>query len=68
MRRMLIEMKPSRFEDIIVAIALFRPGPMQDIPAYVARKHGREPIEYLHEWRQQAGLSDHSPLLAELDW
>jgi DNA polymerase-3 subunit alpha len=50
MRRMLVEMKPSRFEDIIVANALFRPGPMQDIPAYVARKHGREPIEYLHEW------------------
>ncbi|HYU62364.1 MAG TPA: DNA polymerase III subunit alpha [Verrucomicrobiae bacterium] len=52
MRRMLMDMRPSRFEDIIVAIALFRPGPMQDIPAYVARKHGREPIEYLHEWLQ----------------
>jgi DNA polymerase-3 subunit alpha len=50
MRRMLTEMRPSRFEDVIVAIALFRPGPMQDIPAYVARKHGREPIEYLHPW------------------
>ncbi len=33
-----------------VAIALFRPGPMQDIPAYIARKHGREPIEFPHEW------------------
>src|SRR5690242_12689652 len=52
MRRMLMDMRPSRFEDIIVAIALFRPGPMQDIPAYVARKHGREPIEYPHEWLQ----------------
>src|SRR5438270_8346393 len=50
MRRMLMDMRPSRFEDIIVAIALFRPGPMQDIPAYVARKHGRERIEYPHEW------------------
>jgi DNA polymerase-3 subunit alpha len=50
MRRMLMDMKPSRFEDIIVAIALFRPGPMQDIPAYVARKHGRERIEYPHDW------------------
>ncbi|HVH63933.1 MAG TPA: DNA polymerase III subunit alpha [Candidatus Dormibacteraeota bacterium] len=50
MRRMIMDMKPSRFEDIIVAIALFRPGPMQDIPAYVARKHGRERIEYPHEW------------------
>src|SRR6266581_2610203 len=50
MRRMLMDMRPSRFEDIIVAIALFRPGPMQDIPAYIARKHGREPIEFPHEW------------------
>src|SRR2546422_4919627 len=52
MRRMLMDMRPSRFEDIIVAIALFRPGPMQDIPAYVARKNGRERIEYPHEWLQ----------------
>ncbi len=52
MRRMLMDMRPSRFEDIIVAIALFRPGPMQDIPAYIARKHGREQIEYPHEWLQ----------------
>jgi DNA polymerase-3 subunit alpha len=49
MRRMLMEMRPTRFEDIIVAIALFRPGPMQDIPSYVARKQGREPISYMHE-------------------
>ncbi|HSS60058.1 MAG TPA: DNA polymerase III subunit alpha [Candidatus Limnocylindrales bacterium] len=52
MRRMLMDMKPTRFEDIIVAIALFRPGPMQDIPAYIARKNGRERIEYPHEWLQ----------------
>ena len=50
MRRTIMDMRPSRFEDIIVTIALFRPGPMQDIPAYVARKHGREQIEYPHEW------------------
>src|SRR5712692_10566605 len=49
MRRMVMDMRPSRFEDIIVAIALFRPGPMQDIPAYIARKHGREPITYMHD-------------------
>ena len=52
MRRMIMDMRPTRFEDIIVTIALFRPGPMQDIPAYIARKHGREPIEYPHEWLQ----------------
>ena len=50
MRRMIMDMKPTRFEDIIVTIALFRPGPMQDIPAYISRKHGRERIEYPHEW------------------
>jgi DNA polymerase-3 subunit alpha len=49
MRRMLQEMKPQSFEDVTAAVALFRPGPMQNIPAYVARKHSREPIEYLHE-------------------
>ncbi len=49
MRRMLQEMKPQSFDDVTAAVALFRPGPMQNIPAYVSRKHGREPIEYLHD-------------------
>jgi DNA polymerase III subunit alpha len=49
MRRMLQEMKPQSFTDITAAIALFRPGPMQFIPAYIARKQGREPIQYPHE-------------------
>jgi DNA polymerase-3 subunit alpha len=48
MRRMLLEMKPQSFADITAANALYRPGPMQNIPAYLARKQGREPIEYLH--------------------
>ncbi len=49
MRRVLAEMKPQRFEDIVAVIALFRPGPMQFIPSYIARKHGREAIDYPHE-------------------
>ena len=49
MRRMLQEMKPQSFTDITAAIALFRPGPMQFIPAYIARKQGREPIQYPHD-------------------
>jgi DNA polymerase III subunit alpha len=49
MRRMLEELRPQSFEEITAAGALFRPGPMQDIPAYVARKHGREQITYPHE-------------------
>ena len=48
MRRMLQEMRPQSFADITAANALFRPGPMQNIPAYIARKQGREKIEYLH--------------------
>jgi DNA polymerase-3 subunit alpha len=48
MRRMLMDMRPQTFSDVSAAIALFRPGPMVNIPAYVARKHGREPIEYMH--------------------
>ncbi len=48
MTRWLIAMKPTRFEDLIAMVALFRPGPMELIPKYVARKHGKEPIIYLH--------------------
>ena len=49
MRRMLQEIKPQSFADVTAAVALFRPGPMQFIPAYIARKQGREPITHLHE-------------------
>ena len=49
MRRMLMDMRPQSFEDVSAAIALFRPGPMVNIPAFIARKQGREPIEFMHE-------------------
>src|SRR3989454_638666 len=49
MRRMLMDMRPQSFEDVSAAIALFRPGPMINIPAFIARKQGRERIEYMHE-------------------
>ena len=49
MRRMLMDMRPQSFEDVSAAIALFRPGPMVNIPAFIARKQSREPIEYMHE-------------------
>ncbi|HYM67086.1 MAG TPA: DNA polymerase III subunit alpha, partial [Patescibacteria group bacterium] len=49
MRRMLMDMRPQTFADVSAAVALFRPGPMVNIPAYVARKQGREAIEYMHE-------------------
>ena len=49
MRRMLMNMRPQSFGDVSAAVALFRPGPMVNIPAFIARKQGREPIEYMHE-------------------
>src|SRR5580704_13190852 len=48
MRRALVDMRPDRFEDLIVLVALYRPGPMANIPTYCARKLGREKTEYLH--------------------
>ncbi len=48
MRRALVDMRPDRFEDIIALVALYRPGPMANIPTYCARKHGDEIPEFLH--------------------
>jgi DNA polymerase-3 subunit alpha len=48
MRRMLMEMKPGKFEHIVAGISLFRPGPMEYIPTYIRRLHGDEPVEYKH--------------------
>ncbi|MBL0927449.1 MAG: DNA polymerase III subunit alpha [Phycisphaerales bacterium] len=48
MRRLLAEMKPDRLEDLIAANALFRPGPMDLIPAYNKRKHGHETVPAIH--------------------
>ena len=48
MRRALLDMRPDRFEDIIALVALYRPGPMANIPTYCARKHGMEKPDYIH--------------------
>ncbi|MEK7178230.1 MAG: DNA polymerase III subunit alpha, partial [Patescibacteria group bacterium] len=48
MRRYLKELKPTELEDIIVMVALFRPGPIELIPSYILRKHGKEKVSYLH--------------------
>lgn len=48
MKRYLRELKPTVFEDIISMVALYRPGPMQWIDDFIARKHGHKKIEYLH--------------------
>ncbi len=49
MRKALVGMRPDRFEDIIALVALYRPGPMDNIPTYNARKHGEEQPDYYHE-------------------
>ena len=48
MKRYLKELKPTCFDDIIAMVALYRPGPMQFIDSFIARKNGREPITYPH--------------------
>jgi DNA polymerase-3 subunit alpha len=49
MRDVLRKMQPDRVEDLIALVALYRPGPMDDIPKYIACKHGSEQITYPHE-------------------
>jgi DNA polymerase-3 subunit alpha len=49
MRDLLREAKPQRIEDLIALVALYRPGPMENIPKYIACKHGREKPEFMHE-------------------
>jgi DNA polymerase-3 subunit alpha len=48
MRRVLREMKPTCFEDIVSVLALYRPGPMEFIPRFIRAKHGEIPVEYPH--------------------
>ncbi len=48
MRSVLKGLKPDTFEDIIAIVALYRPGPMDNIPTYIDRKHGKEKVEYPH--------------------
>jgi len=48
MRNVLKGLRPDKFEDIIALVALYRPGPMDNIPAFINRKHGREQVSYPH--------------------
>ena len=49
MQELLRRFKPDRFADIIAVISLYRPGPLDMIPSFIKRKHGEEPIVYMHE-------------------
>ncbi|MDC0037754.1 DNA polymerase III subunit alpha [Alphaproteobacteria bacterium] len=48
MGSVLRQLQPNKFEEIIAVVALFRPGPMDNIPSFCARKHGKEEINYIH--------------------
>ncbi|MCH7806911.1 MAG: DNA polymerase III subunit alpha [Proteobacteria bacterium] len=63
MRASLKALKPDKFEDIIAMVALYRPGPMDNIPAYINRKHGREPEDYLHEWLEPVLKETHGVII-----
>lgn len=54
MKKYIRELKPSAIEDIIAMVALYRPGPMQFIESFIARKHGRERISYIHPLTENA--------------
>lgn len=49
MTKYLVQMKPKNLDNIIAMVALYRPGPMQFIPDYIARMHGKQKVEYRHE-------------------
>ncbi len=48
MRRYMKLLKPNQLEDLVALVALYRPGPMESIPSFIDRKHGKEKIQYLH--------------------
>ncbi|HKL43984.1 MAG TPA: DNA polymerase III subunit alpha, partial [Candidatus Absconditabacterales bacterium] len=48
MRRFLIKLEPDNINDLVAMNALYRPGPMEFIPNYIDRKHGKEPVNYMH--------------------
>ncbi len=48
MTRYLMELEPTRVEDLMIMVALYRPGPMSNIPEYIARKKGAKPVTYYH--------------------
>jgi DNA polymerase-3 subunit alpha len=63
MRKALAGMKPDRFEDIIALVALYRPGPMDNIPVYNDRKNGKEKPEYVHEMLEAVLKETHGVII-----
>ncbi|PCI88344.1 MAG: DNA polymerase III subunit alpha [Hyphomicrobiales bacterium] len=63
MRDMLRGLKPDRFEDIIAMVSLYRPGPMDNIPTYIACKHGRQDPDYLHPKLEEVLKETHGVII-----
>ncbi|MEP0520843.1 MAG: DNA polymerase III subunit alpha [Hyphomicrobiales bacterium] len=63
MRRALAGMKPDRFEDIIALVALYRPGPMDNIPTYNRRKHKLEEPDYMHPLLEEILKETHGVII-----
>jgi len=63
MKRYLKDLKPTVFEDIVAMVALYRPGPMQFIDEFIARKHGERQITYLHPSMENALKSTYGVLV-----
>ena len=63
MKRYLKQLKPNKFEDIIAMVALYRPGPMQFIDDFIARKHGHKQIVYMHPKMKSALESTYGVLV-----
>ncbi|WP_050181131.1 DNA polymerase III subunit alpha [Domibacillus robiginosus] len=53
MKNVLMQLQPNRFEDMVAVNALYRPGPMEQIPLYIKRRHGQESIQYPHPVLQE---------------
>ena len=63
MRKALAEMKSDRLEDIIALVALYRPGPMANIPTYCAVKHGEQEADYIHPKIEQVLKETHGVII-----
>lgn len=63
MRDVLRKMKPDRIEDIIALVALYRPGPMDNIPKYISVKRGDETADYLHPWLEDTLQETHGVII-----
>ena len=63
MKRYLKELHPTTFDDLIAMVALYRPGPMQFIDTFIKRKHGEEPVTYLHPGLENSLKSTYGVLI-----